>query len=178
MTAFQRIEPKIQLNQAAGIVSAAVWIDPYEETDELSLRGSYGGSSHGIYATYADGVLQMSRIEGHTSPIQWAEILQNVAYKFSDYLKPCSRYRRNYWRNFRFQVTDTTGRTSSIFDKGLTIETGVQACVIHMRIPAFCAISYVLVNCTVLIVVVVFLQHPLCIATTTLCKFLRSKILM
>lgn len=124
--AFQRIEPKIALNEAAGITSAAVWIVPYDETDELSLRGSYGGSTHEIYATYSPGRLNVSRVEGSTSPIQWAEILQNVAYKFSDYLKPCSRYRNSYRRTFYFQVIDAEGRSSNIFEKGLTIETGLN----------------------------------------------------
>ena len=53
-----------------------------------------------------------------------------MAYKFDDYLKPCSRYRRNYHRRFRFQVKDAFDRISNIFEKGLTIETGFFVCIV------------------------------------------------
>jgi hypothetical protein len=136
VSAFQRIDPQIGLNDAAGIVNASVWIDPYADTDELSLRGSYGGAAafHGIYATYSNGRLDVSRVEGRTDPVQWAEILQNVAYKLSDYLKPCSRYRQNYARTFYYQVTDAYERTSNIYAKTLRIETGMIMIMIMLMI--------------------------------------------
>jgi hypothetical protein len=119
------IDPRLSVTNSIEVVNATVVIANYADTDELSLVGSLNAASNGIYAIFSNGKLTLNRALGYTGPIYWTNVLSSVVYRFSDTLKPCEIYRKNYFRHFTFQVYDRSGRSSNIFLKGLTIETGM-----------------------------------------------------
>lgn len=122
---WQRVDPRITIYPAVGIVTAWVTISGYTKTDELSLEGRYSDDNHDIHAVFdaVSGTLTLSRNEGVTSPVDWADVLSNINYRLSDHLKPCKDYRHVYTRTFNFYVQDRFKRVSNVFSKGLTIET-------------------------------------------------------
>ena len=127
IAAWQRVDPRITIYPAVGIVKAWVTISGYTKTDELSLEGRYSDDNHDIHAVFdaVSGTLTLSRNEGVTSPVDWADVLSNINYRLSDHLKPCKDYRHVYTRTFNFYVQDRFKRVSNVFSKGLTIETGI-----------------------------------------------------
>ncbi len=135
VVAWQRVDPRITIFPAVGVVSAWVTISGYTRTDELSLEGRYGDDNHDIHAVFdaVSGTLTLTRNEGVTSPVDWADVLRNVNYRLSDHLKPCKDYRNVYTRTFNFYVQDRFKRVSNVFSKGLTIETGIQFYFIFME---------------------------------------------
>lgn len=125
--AWQRVDPRVTISNSVGLVSAYVKILGFSSTDELALSGKYENNDEisGVYSS-STGILSLIRVEGVSHPLDWEDVLRNVQYKLSDDLKPCSAYRRLYWRLFQFAVYDSKGRLSNIFSKGLTVDTGTN----------------------------------------------------
>lgn len=125
LNGWQRIEPRISINETVLIDSANVTITNYNAaTDFLAVDGN--DYVNKIVATFDNGVLLIRRHLGDSSYLDWSSVLKRVSYKMKVlYRQRCQDIIADgYNRDFVFSVMDVFNRKSNDFIKRLELKTG------------------------------------------------------
>lgn len=128
LNGWQRIEPRISINETVLIDSANVTITNYNAaTDFLAVDGN--DYVNKIVATFEDGVLLIRRHLGDSSYLDWSSVMKRVSYKMKvQYRQRCQDIiAEGYNRDFIFSVMDAYNRKSNDFIKRLELKTATVA---------------------------------------------------